>query len=104
MAVRGRVERLLQAGEACWCPMVRLELWNGARGTHEKRVLHDMEDRLPELPIDDETWVVACDLARKSRGKGLTVPATDLIIAACARRHGVGLEHVDEHFEGLDSL
>lgn len=104
LEARRRVERLLEGGEACWCPMVRLELWNGARGAHEMRVLRDMEERLPDLPIDAEVWALGADLARKARGKGLTIPATDLVIAACARRHGVGLEHTDEHFDALEKL
>lgn len=27
-AVRERVELALRTGDACWCAMVRLELWN----------------------------------------------------------------------------
>ena len=30
--VRARVSQALREGEACWCDMVRLELWNGAGG------------------------------------------------------------------------
>ncbi len=36
-AVRGRVMRALEAGEACWCPIIRWELWNGAGGIGKKR-------------------------------------------------------------------
>lgn len=32
VAVRERGARALDAGEACWCPIIRLELWNGAGG------------------------------------------------------------------------
>jgi predicted nucleic acid-binding protein len=84
--------------------MVRLELWNGARGSHEKNVLLDLEKEIPELPIDARTWDLACELARKARAKGLTVPGTDILIAACARRHAVEIEHADAHFEGLAGL
>jgi len=100
-AVRRRVESLVRSGEACWCPMVRLELWNGARGKHESRVLRDLEERLQELEIGPEVWETARDLALKARGGGFTIPATDILIAACARRHGAGIEHADEHFDML---
>jgi predicted nucleic acid-binding protein len=100
-SVRRRVEALVRSGDACWCPIVRLELWNGARGEHEKRVLKDLDDRLQELEIGPGIWESACDLARKARGGGLTIPATDILIAACARRHGAGIEHADEHFDML---
>lgn len=48
-AARARVERALQAGEACWCAVVRLELRNVAGGEREKRVLRDFERLLPAV-------------------------------------------------------
>jgi hypothetical protein len=101
---RTRVERLVRSGEACWCSMVRLELWNGAGKDHERRVLREMEDRLIELEITPDVWDLACELARKARQRGITVPATDLLIAACARHHQVDLEHSDEHFSALEKV
>jgi predicted nucleic acid-binding protein len=99
--IRQRVEELLQAGQACWCPIIRLELWNGARGEHERRVLTDFESDLPELPIDQKVWEEAYQLARKARRHGITAPAVDLLIVACAHHHHVDLEHTDQHFDAL---
>jgi predicted nucleic acid-binding protein len=99
-----RVRELLQSGEAAWCSLVRLELWNGARGEREKQVLTEMADSLPNLAMDDTVWAAAFDLARQARIQGHTVPATDLAIIACARRHGVSLEHVDSHLQVLQTL
>jgi len=48
-AVRERVKRALDAGEACWCPIIRLELWISAGGNRDKKVLRDFERLLPEL-------------------------------------------------------
>ena len=84
-AVSGRVRMLLESGEAAWCPLVQLELWNGACGEHERRVLREMDVNLPNLAIDEEVWRVAFDLARKSRAQGHTIPATDLTIAEAVR-------------------
>ena len=78
--------------------MVQLELWNGARGDHEKKVLRDFSHALPELPINDEVWRTSYDLARRARARGVTVPATDVVIAACARRHGASIETADKGF------
>ena len=101
---RARVERALQGGEACWCPIVRLELWNGAGGDREKKALRDFERLLPELAIDDAVWRGAYELARKARSAGVTIPATDLLIAACANHHDAELEHSDSDFEQLKKL
>ena len=103
-AIRRRVEQALQTGEACWCAMVRLELWNGAGGDREKKVLRDFERLLPELPISDEVWNAAAELARQARANAVTIPAADLLIAACARHHGAGLETADADSGLLDGV
>ena len=102
--VRERVRSLLANGEAAWCNIVRLELWNGASGSGQKRVLRDLEPVVSRLEIDDQTWEIAIDLAEKARVAGLTAPADDVLIAACARRHQVKIEHCDEHFRLLEKL
>ncbi len=99
-----RVEDALQSGEACWCPLIQLELWNGAGGEKEKKVLRDFAKVIPELPILDKVWHLAYDMARRARAKGITIPATDLIIAACAHYHGVTLETADSDFEHLKTI
>jgi predicted nucleic acid-binding protein len=99
--VRTRVEAALESGAARWCPIVRLELWNGAGGERERSVLRDFERRIPELAITPEVWSGAYDLARLCRSAGVTVPATDLLIAACARHHGAALEQADGDFDRI---
>ena len=84
--------------------MVRLELWNGAGGDRDKKVLRDFERLLPDLTVDAQVWQLSLDLARKARSAGVTVPATDVLIAACARRHQVGLEHADSDFKLLAKI
>jgi predicted nucleic acid-binding protein len=103
-AIRSRVERALQSGDACWCSMVRLELWNSAGGDREKKVLRDFEKLLPELSIDAEVWRAAFELARRARTAGVSIPATDLLIAACARHHSADLEHADSDFTYLANV
>jgi predicted nucleic acid-binding protein len=99
--VRARVEAALHAGTARWCPLVRLELWNGAGGERERKVLREFERLMPELAIDAEVWSATCDLARRCRAAGVTVPATDLLIAACARHHGAQMEHADADLDAI---
>ena len=103
-AVRARVEAALTGGQACWCPLVQLELWNGARGGPEQEVLREFAIALPELSIDEAVWQEAYDLAKRARARGITVPAADLLIAACARRHGAALETADTDFLLLTTM
>jgi len=103
-AVRARVENVLTSGQACWCPLVRLELWNGAAGDRDRKILREFEAVLLELPIDEEVWSTACALARRARANGVSAPASDILIAACARRHDVDLETSDSDFDLLASV
>ncbi len=104
MAIRHRVERALQSGDACWCPVVRLELWKGANSEHDRQVLRDFERSLPELPINAEVWDAAYNLARRARFTGVSVPMAKLLIAACARHHRADLIHTDADFVSLDRI
>lgn len=102
--VRGNVNAALVNGEACWCEMVQLELWNGACGDQEKKVLRRFSGALPELPINGEVWEGAFNLAQRARARGITVPATDVLIAACARHHGARVEAADKDFDLLEAV
>jgi predicted nucleic acid-binding protein len=86
------------------CDLVRVELWNGARASKEHRLLREMEEQLETVPTTPEVWALARELARLARSKGLTVPAADLVIAACAEHHRLGLIHHDSHFDQLVKL
>jgi len=102
--VRARVEQLLRAGEAAWCPVVRLELWAGVGSDADRELLRAYRQRLPELPLTDAVWEEACDLADRCRRAGKTAPPHDILIAACARHHGVEIEHDDIHFNLLSQV
>ncbi len=95
------VATVLAGGGAFWCQTIQLELWNGARGNHEKKVLREFGRALGELSIDDEVWKQAYDLARSARARGITVPATDAVIAACALRYGARVLAADKDFDLL---
>ena len=104
LRVRERVEQLLVAGLAVWCPIVRVELWAGVSGEQERAALREYEQRIPELAINDEVWDLACELADRCRKAGKRVPPNDLIIEACARFHEVEVEAADAHFDFLKAL
>lgn len=103
-AVRAEVRSVLRAGRGRFCDLVRLELWSGIGGDDERRWLSEMEHVVATVPTDDQVWQEARRLALTSRRQGLTLPATDLLIAACARVHGLELLHRDTHFDHLSDL
>lgn len=95
--VRARVHDLVIAGDAVLCDMVLLELWNGARGEKERLDLAAIEEDLEIVPTSAAAWQLAYEIARRSRVSGRTLPATDILIAACAGAAGTCVEAVDSH-------
>lgn len=55
------------------------------------------------LDIHEDTWEEASWLAFQVRRKGLTIPFTDLLIAAVAVKSGAVIVHRDRHFDILAS-
>ena len=96
-----RVEVLLLNGEAAWCDITLVELWHGARGAKEKRALTAMEGEIERVAVDAAVWRLSAKLALRSREKGLTVPISDIVTAACAAAHRLELEHCDKHFDAI---
>lgn len=103
-ADRERVDAALTSGHACWWPSVQLEPWNGARGKRKRTVLQDFSKALTEPAIYDSVWTEALDMARRARVRGVTVPAADIVIAACAPWHGTALETAHMDFALLASV
>ena len=96
-----RVETLVLSAEAAWCDITLVELWHGVRGAKEKRELTEMENEIERIPVDATVWRLASRLAFRCREKGITVPISDIVTAACAATHGLELEHCDKHFNEL---
>jgi len=96
--VRDRVRDLILNGQAAWCDLVAVELWNGANGDYEKRALMEFEKQITCLPTTAQAWQMARRLAQRCRNSGYSVPSADLVIAACALSHNVAIEHCDTHF------
>jgi predicted nucleic acid-binding protein len=102
--VRATVRTLTVEGRAVLCDMVLLELWNGAQGPRDQKVLRDLERELPRVPTPPEVWATATDLSQTCRKAGLSVPVADLLIAACAEHHKLRVLHLDAHFDRIAQL
>ncbi len=102
--VQNRVKRLLIDGKAAWCEMILLELWNGARGISERKMLLDLKEEISMLPITDEVWALSRQLAEKCRENGKTIPSTDILIVSCGLENKVEIEHQDKHFDVIQDI
>lgn len=53
------------------------------------------------LHLRESEFNLACELGQTLRGKGITIPSTDLIIAASAILSDATVYHIDSHFDDL---
>jgi len=103
-ATRKEVHAVLRSGRARFCDFVRLELWNGVGGDAERKWLTELEQSIEMVPTGADVWAEARRLAQETRRQALTLPASDLLIAACSRVHGLEILHRDGHFDRLAAI
>lgn len=102
--IRERVRHLLTEDRACWNELIIAELWNGAQGAAEKKMIRALENDLLVFSINADVWQLVYKLAENARTQGKTVPTTDVIVFACSRHYKTELFHNDSHFELLLNL
>ena len=100
--VKQRVRDLLKDGLVVTCPVVLAELWMGAGSLKDRQDVQELQDVLPCLPMEPSTWELSYRLAQVCCQRGMPVPASDLIIAACAFFHGAMIDAEDKHLEALE--
>jgi len=79
-------------------PIVRVELLSGAMSDADYERLAEVLDALPQIDLTPETWREAARLGFQLRRKGVSIPVTDLLIAASALHNHCLLIHSDRHF------
>ena len=99
--LRDRVQELSLAGEARFCDQVRLELLDTAGGNRELAIVRSLESEVETLPTTPAVWQRARELARVCRNRGVSAPASDLLIAATALTHACELLHGDAHLDRI---
>jgi len=90
------VGQLMGDGRAATCELVIAEVLKGAA---TQVALAELRDGMSTLVCLDMrgAGTAAGTLALALRHQGLTIPATDLLIAAVAQTHGAAILHRDRH-------
>ncbi len=98
--VRAAVQAAVGGNHAAICGMIAAEFLAYVRP--DVRVLIDESFAgLRWMSIGRSTYDRAVGLGRSLRDGGLTVPASDLVIAATAMEHDATLLHVDRNFDRI---
>ena len=98
------VSQAMAKGESHLCPVIWVEIYSGIRGKREERIANELSTLCPSLPMDSKSWDEAAKLGRIAKRSGVNYPLADILIAACARRHGAELIHDDKHLASLLTL
>ncbi len=92
------VDHLLKADQACTTGVVIAELIRGIRTSHEREVLVGRFSALSVLDTTQAIWIATGTLAATLSQHGLTLPLTDLLVAAIAQAYGCLIYTTDHHF------
>ncbi len=94
----------LEDGRIATCLPFLLEAGYSARSASDHDELVEELLALPAIPLDEETERRATDAQRQLARVGHhRLPPVDLIVAAIADRHGLGVLHYDGDFDLLRS-
>lgn len=96
-----KVAQALIDDTALLCGVSITELLQGAKGAKEKQQLEFLFANVPCVAVDPADWVAAGQALHTLRTQGITLPLTDALIAAVAKRKGVAVLTIDAHFQHL---
>jgi predicted nucleic acid-binding protein len=98
-SLKAELAELLRSGRTAMTWPVWVELHLGAKGKRDEENLKGWREVSDWLEFDDACWVEAAKTARACLRSGVNVPFGDVLVFACATRHGVELLERDRHFE-----
>lgn len=94
---------LLHENRAVLCGVVEMELLAGLRPP-EKKVVLPLLAALPYAQVEQPDWQATGVLLFSLRQNGVTIPATDALIATVALRLAYGVFTQDQHFKQIPNL
>lgn len=99
-----RLKRLLLENRVIVVGIVLAELLQGASSSREKDFIEQLVASLPYEELRRQHWIKAGELSNKLRKKGVTLPLTDLLVAALALDKRWAVFTLDPHFGRIEGL
>ena len=81
------------------CGIVLQEILQGIRSKKSYELVRERLLKFPFVPTNRDTWLLAAELYRALRAKGITLPSTDVTIASIAIQNDLSFFTRDTHFE-----
>jgi hypothetical protein len=101
---KAALDLLIDADDVVLVGVVLAELLQGCRAPSERDSLSDALQALPYYEVARSTWLQAGDLSAHLLRKGVTLPLSDLLIAALAIERDCLVYSLDTHFKKIPGL
>lgn len=98
------LETLLYENSVVTCGIVLFELMQGVKSDKEKTVIMNALSGLQYLEMNEQLWLKSAELSSSLKKKGLTLPLSDIFIAAIAIEHKLSVFTLDRHFERIPGV
>ena len=98
------LRRLIQKGGLVITGPVVFELLQGAKNKKDADLIKEVTRGLPLFEVTHEIWLSAGDLYFDLRRKGITIPPSDVLLAAIAIDNNWSLFTTDNHFDHIPKL
>lgn len=98
------LDLLIDADEVALVGVVLAELLQGCRTPSEREALSDALLALPYYEVTQSTWSQTGDLSAQLLRRGITLPLSDLIIAALAIERDCRIYSLDTHFKKIPDV
>jgi hypothetical protein len=95
---------LLRERKVIMVGMVMAEILQGVKAQKEANLVKQSLGKLPYLEVTREIWETAGKMSASLRGAGVTLPLSDLILAAAALSGDHEIFTIDPHFQKVDGL
>jgi hypothetical protein len=95
---------LLRERKVIMVGMVMAEILQGVKAPKEADLVKQSLEKLSYLEITRDSWEAAGEISASLRGTGVTIPLSDLAIAAVALSGDHEIFTIDPHFYKVDGL
>ncbi|HEY5600310.1 MAG TPA: PIN domain-containing protein [Candidatus Manganitrophaceae bacterium] len=103
-AEKQALDALIDADEIAMIGVVLAELLQGCRARKDRDEIADALFALPYLEMTRETWVLAGGTSSLLLRRGVTLPISDLVVAALSLERQCQLYSLDGHFKKIPDL
>lgn len=101
---KATLDLLIDADEVVLVGVVLAELLQGCRTSSERETLSEALLALPYHEVTQFIWSQTGDLSAQLLRRGVTLPLSDLIIAALAIEHHCPVYSLDTHFKKIPGV